>query len=157
VSLARAFIDRWHSLIRELTKFGIIGMFNTGLDFVIFNALFFAGPLRAQVAATVVSATSSYFMNRHWTFRHRARSGLRREYTLFFFFNGVGLAITLVILAAATRVFGIDDQLAVNGVKLLAIVAATLFRFWSYKRWVFLHPDHALFAPLDEEPEPVGR
>jgi putative flippase GtrA len=47
----------------------------------------------AKTTSVAVAATSSYFMNRHWTFRHRARTGLRREYTLFFLLNGVGLLI----------------------------------------------------------------
>ena len=73
-----------------MAKFGIIGIVNTLLDLAIWNALLFIGPIKAQIISTVVAATSSYFMNRHWTFRHRARSGLRREYILFFVFNGSG-------------------------------------------------------------------
>ena len=80
VNFVQSLRDRWHALIKELTKFGIIGVLNTALDFAVWNAVLFIGPIKAQVISTLVSATSSYFMNRHWTFRHRARSGLRREY-----------------------------------------------------------------------------
>ena len=145
--------DRWHALIKELTKFGIIGVINTALDFAVWNAVLFVGPVKAQVLSTLVSATSSYFMNRHWTFRHRARSGLRREYLLFFVFNVVGLVITAGILAAATYVFGITNLAALNGVKAFGIVVATVFRFWAYRRWVFLHPEDQLYEP-EETPAP---
>ncbi|HEV2086849.1 MAG TPA: GtrA family protein [Cryptosporangiaceae bacterium] len=155
MTLLRRVVQRWQTLLRELTKFGLIGIFNTILDFAVWNALLFIGPIKAQVIATTISATSSYFMNRHWTFRHRARSGLRREYALFFAFNAVGLVITASILGIATYAFGIEDRLWLNVVKAFAIGLATLFRFWSYRRWVFLHPDDALFAPpLDPVPLP---
>jgi putative flippase GtrA len=149
--------DRWSVLSRELAKFGIIGVFNTVVDFAVWNALAFLGPIKAQVLATIVSATSSYFMNRHWTFRHRSRSGLRREYLLFFAFNAIGLAITAGILAVAAYGFGVDDRLTLNLVKAFGIVIATAFRFWSYRRWVFLHPEDALLdlEPPGPEPEPA--
>jgi len=153
VNLVRSFVDRWHMLIRELTKFGIIGVVNTVIDFAVWNALLFIGPIKAQVIATVVAATCSYFMNRHWTFRHRARSSIRREYTLFFIFNAIGLAITGGILALASYGFNIDDRLWLNVVKVFAIGAATIFRFWAYQKWVFLHPEDVLYEPGDEELE----
>lgn len=154
VNFVRRLRDRWHALIRELTKFGIIGVLNTALDFAVWNAVLFIGPIKAQVVSTLISATSSYFMNRHWTFRHRARSGLRREYLLFFGFNAVGLVITAGILGVATYAFGVENVAALNVVKLCAIAVATAFRFWAYRRWVFLHPDDQLYEPAEE---PAGQ
>jgi putative flippase GtrA len=157
VNLVRSFVDRWHMLIREMTKFGIIGVVNMVVDFAVWNALFFIGPIKAQVVATIVAATSSYFMNRHWTFRHRARSGLRREYVLFFIFNAIGLAITGGVLGLAKYGFGVEEQLALNLVKFVGIGAATVFRFWAYHKWVFLHPEDVLYEPAEElAPEPAG-
>ncbi|WP_073259205.1 GtrA family protein [Cryptosporangium aurantiacum] len=124
-------------LLRQLASFGVIGALNFVVDTVIFNALFVIGPVKAQIVATVVATTLSYFLNRHWTFRKHERSGLRREYTLFFLLNGVGLAITAAIVGVAKYGFDLHDQLALNVVRLFAIGVATLFRFWSYKRWVF--------------------
>jgi putative flippase GtrA len=156
VRLVQAVRSRLTVLSRELAKFGIIGIFNTVLDFAVWNALVFIGPLKAQFVATLVSATCSYFMNRQWTFRHRARSGLRREYILFFGFNAIGLAITAGILAVAAYGFGTDDRLTLNIVKVFAIVVATVFRFWAYQRWVFLHPDDALLDTGFDDQPPFG-
>lgn len=150
MTLLRNVVQRFRALLRELTKFGLIGIVNTLLHLAVWNTLFYLGPIKAQVIATVISATSSYFMNRHWTFRHRVNSGLRREYTLFFAFNAVGLVITGTLLGLATYVFGIKDLVLLNIVNIFAIGVATLFRFWSYRRWVFLHPEDALYAaPID--------
>jgi putative flippase GtrA len=124
-------------LLRQLASFGVIGAVNFVVDTAIFNLLFVVGPVKAQVVATIVATTLSYFLNRHWTFREHTRSGLRREYTLFFLLNGVGLAITAAIVGVAKYGFDLHDQLALNVVRLFAIGVDTLFRFWSYRRWVF--------------------
>src|SRR6266498_4159471 len=92
---------RWRMLVHELTKFGIVGAFNTGLDFGVANLLHVGLHTNQYLAKTVsvtIAATSSYFMNRYWTFRHRARTGLGREYALFFVLNGVGLLIALACI-----------------------------------------------------------
>ena len=54
--------------------------------------------LLAKTLSTVVAATIAFVGNRFWTWRHRERSGLRREYLLYFFFNAVGLGIGLACL-----------------------------------------------------------
>ena len=43
----------------------------------------------------MVSATVAFLGNRFWTWRHRERSGIAREYSLYFLFNVVGLVIAL--------------------------------------------------------------
>jgi putative flippase GtrA len=143
-------------MVHEFTKFGIIGVVNTVLDYAIFNALYPIGPLKAQCVATTIAATSSYFMNRHWTFRHRARSGLRREYALFFVFNLIGLAISLAVLGLTKYGLGYDSRLAINIAKTIGLVLGTLFRFWSYRRWVFLHPEDQLYEPEPAIPARTG-
>ncbi len=148
MSIVRALYSRFQVLIHELMKFGVVGAFNAALDIAIFNWLRLRGmePLTSKAIAVAIAATSSYFMNRHWSFRHRARTGLKREYPLFFLFNGIGLLIALGCLAMVHHVFGADDPLTINifgnG---LGLVLGTLFRFLAYKRWVFVaHPEHAL-------------
>lgn len=145
VPFARALYSRFQILIHEIAKFGIVGVFNFGLDIALFNLLHFrfgVGPLTSKAAAMTVAATSSYFMNRHWSFAHRARSGVRREYVLFIILSGVGLVIALTCLAVARYVLGFTSVLALNvagnGV---GTVFGTLWRFWSFKKWVFLPAD----------------
>src|SRR6266540_1016110 len=97
---------RWRMLVHELTKFGIVGAFNTGLDFGVANLLHVGLHTNQYLAKTVsvtIAATSSYFMNRYWTFRHRARTGLGREYALFFVLNGAGLHLAGDGAAGAVR------------------------------------------------------
>jgi putative flippase GtrA len=141
----------WRVLVKELSAFGVVGAINLVVDIGLFNALHFGagiGPLTSRVISTTVATTSAYFMNRHWSFSHRARAGLAREYTLFFVLNGVALAMGLLVLGATRYGFGVTDQLSLNVANLIGIGIGTVFRFWSYKRWVFPAQDDAGTAPV---------
>jgi putative flippase GtrA len=111
-----------------------------------------------------VAATSSYFMNRHWTFRHRARTGLRREYTLFFLLNGVGLLIANACILIVEQGMGKTGPLWFNIAQVAGLVLGMVFRFTTYKRWVFVSPERAAaravaegsVAELDGSAQPAG-
>jgi putative flippase GtrA len=142
VSFARTLYSRFQVVIHEIAKFGLVGAFNAVLDIALFNWLHFrvgVGPLTSKAISTTVAATSSYFMNRHWAFAHRARTGIRREYVLFIVLSAVGLGIVEACLAITHYGLGLTDvvstNIAANGV---GLVLGTLWRFWSFKRWVFL-------------------
>jgi putative flippase GtrA len=142
----RTLYARWQVIVHEVAKFGIVGAINTVIDFGIFNLLragFDVGPLTSSAVALTIAATSSYFMNRHWTFRHRARSGLGREYSLFFMLNGIGLGLQLSCIAISHYGLDLDSLLADNIAKAVGLVIGTIFRFTTYKRWVFMSAERA--------------
>ncbi len=146
--LVRLLPERWQKFVHEALKFGLVGGINTVINYAVFNALaltvFRDGQLKATVVATVVATITSYLMNRHWTYRDRPKSAMRREYALFFLFNGAGLLIELGVLAVAKYGFGVTSLLALNVAKTLGVGLATLFRFWSYRTFVFQPaPAHA--------------
>lgn len=125
---------------REAMKFGLVGAFNTVLDFAVLNVLLFGfgvPALRSKVASTVVAATSSYVMNRCWTFNQRQRQRVRREYVLFFGINAVGLLIGLLVLAVVRYGLDRDGVLWLNMANLVGLGLATSFRFWGYRRFVW--------------------
>jgi putative flippase GtrA len=124
----------------EAVAFGVIGLANLGLYYLIFNALIFIGAVKSTVIATLVTTYLAYLANRHWTYKDRPRSALRREYTLFFAVNMGGL----LIQSAGTGIlkYGFDmseahDRLAFNIATTVCICTATLFRFWTYRTFVF--------------------
>jgi putative flippase GtrA len=148
--LLRSLLDRFGHLIHELGKFGAVGAVAFLVDLVLFNVAIKAWgmeELTAKTFSTVIAATVAFIGNRFWTWRHRERSGMAREYSLYFFFNAVGLGIGLACLAIShyglgsiwPRVFQslIADNIAAN---LVGTVLGTLFRFWSYRRFVFVGP-----------------
>lgn len=169
--LVRLLPERWQKFLHEALKFGAVGGVNTVLNYALFNVLVLTvladGQLKATVIATIAATTSSYFMNRHWTFRDRSKSAMRREYSLFFLFNAAGLVIELGVLAIAKYGLDIHGLLALNLVKTVGLVLGMTFRFWSYRTFVFRaqpvgadHPHHLdpvaeIVEALEETDQPA--
>ncbi len=130
-------------MFAELAKFGVVGFLSLTVDVTVFNVVLHVTdkPLTAKVVSTVIAATNAFVLNRHWSFRHRQRTNVRREYSLFFVLNAVGLSIALLCLAVSHYVLGFEsalaDNIAANGV---GLVLGTTFRFWSYRRFVWAAP-----------------
>jgi putative flippase GtrA len=137
--------ERHRSLATELFRFLAVGGINTIIDFAVLNLLLSIGPLKAKIVAAVVATTASYVLNRQWTFQRSDRKSMRREYTLFFALNGVGLLIQASVLAVAKYGLGFsetnsDDRLAFNIASAVGIGIAMVFRFWAYRTFVFTAP-----------------
>ncbi|WP_460066392.1 GtrA family protein [Streptomyces sp. YKOK-I1] len=125
---------------RELVKFGAVGGAGLLVNLGVFNLVRHLTDLpvvRASVIATIVSIVFNYIGFRYFTYRDRDKSGRTKELTLFLLFSAVGLVIENGLLFAATYGFGWDSPLQSNVFKFLGIGVATLFRFWSYRTWVF--------------------
>lgn len=139
-------------LFGELAKFGTVGLLSFIVDIVVFNAVLHAldKPLTAKVISTLVSATNAFLLNRAWSFKHRERTSVRREYVLFFVLNVVGLGIALLCLATSHYVLGFDSRLADNvSANGFGLVLGTAFRFWSYRRFVWAAPADVAEAAAD--------
>jgi len=136
----------YNRLKNEVAKFGAIGLVAYIIDVSIFNLLLHNSlsekPLTAKTISAIVATTFAYFGNRFWTFRDRARTSYRREYLLFVVLNGVGMGIQLTCLAISHYLLGFTSPLADNvSGNAVGLIFGTLFRFWSYRKWVFLPQD----------------
>ncbi len=143
VTAVRGLYGRFRQLVHEAAKFGVIGAIAFLATTVGTNLLHFQaglGPLTSNVIATIASTGVAYFGNRYWTFRHRQGSTMAREYVVFFALNGVGLGIQLACIGFTYYLLGRHDKLAYNIALIFGIGLGTLFRFWSYRRWVWLVP-----------------
>jgi putative flippase GtrA len=140
-SLNRVLPKRLQGIGHELAKFGTIGLINLLVNFAVFNLLWLTflrnGEVKAKIVATVVATTCAYFMNRHWTYRDRPKSTLRREYSLFFLFNAVGLVIEAAVVGMAKYGFDQTHIAVLNLCSAIGIVLGTIFRFWAYRTHVF--------------------
>ncbi len=130
-------------LWRELIKFGIIGAVAFVIDLGGFNWLV-GGPLShkvttAKIVSGGVATVFSWIGNRYWTFRHRRNRPVHHEALLFFLVNGIALAISAAWVAFAHYVLGAQSALWLNVHAFLGIAMGTLFRFWTYRQFVFMH------------------
>ncbi|MFI7012067.1 GtrA family protein [Streptomyces sp. NPDC050145] len=131
---------RFTALFREIAKFGVVGALGVLVNFGVFNLMRHGTDLqvvRASVIATVVAIAFNYVGFRYFTYRDRDKSGRAKELTLFLLFSVVGLVIENGVLYVATYGFDWDSPLQSNIFKFLGMGLATLFRFWSYRTWVF--------------------
>ncbi|MER7170771.1 GtrA family protein [Streptomyces mesophilus] len=133
----RAQLDQ---LWREIAKFGAVGGVGMLVNLGVFNLLRHTTEIpvvRASILATAVAICCNYVGFRYFTYRDRDKSSRTKEMTLFLLFSIVGLVIENGVLYAATYGFGWDSPLQSNVFKFVGIGIATLFRFWSYRTWVF--------------------
>jgi putative flippase GtrA len=157
--------DRLIALAHEVSKFGTVGGIAFLIDSAIYNVLLPTGmeTLVAKTVSTVIATTFAFFGNRFWTWRHRAHQHMARQYTMFFLLNAVGLGIGLACLAISHYGLGqiwpaLQSRLADNISGLLIGTAfGTLFRFWSYKRFVFREATPPPVTAREPEPAPVPR
>jgi putative flippase GtrA len=133
------------ALLHEASKFGTVGAISFAIDLAIFNVLLQSGveTLVAKTISTVIATTVAFAGNRFWTWRHRAHAHMARQYTMFFVLNAIGLGIGLACLAISHYALGqiwpvLQTKLADNiSGQLIGTAMGTLFRFWSYRRFVF--------------------
>jgi putative flippase GtrA len=158
VTVLRGLYVRFRQLIHEFAKFGIIGvigLFITNAGYVLLHS-HGVGPVTSTTIATIIATTVAYIGNRYWSFAHRERTSVPREGLIFFVLNGVGLLIQDAVVAFNSYVLHLEHHklaefLALN----IGIAIATLFRFWSYRKFVWAAPagdgDARATAQLDAE------
>ena len=152
MTLVRRLYGQFRHLIHEGAKFLVVG----GIGVVITNAVYSLarhygmGPITATTVATIVAMVLTYVGNRYWSFAHRERAGVAREGLMFIVLNGIGLLIQDAVVAFGAYALGfkhghkIEQLIMLN----LGIGIATVFRFWSYRKWVWA-------APAEETPVPA--
>jgi putative flippase GtrA len=141
----RHLYDTFEHLIHEMAKFGVVGAAAFLLTFGLSNGFHFGlglGPLTSFGLATAIAAVASYFANRHWTWRHKDQTGLRRELPLFLLLSVIGLAISEVPVGFSEYILHLHSALAYNiSSTVIGTALGTVWRFRSFRRWVFLDAD----------------
>ncbi|MCU1604200.1 MAG: conserved rane protein of unknown function [Modestobacter sp.] len=141
---AGRFWNRWRLLVKELSAFGVVGAVCFVIQVGCFQLLYAqlgVGAVTSNLVATVVSMTVAYFAHRYWSFSHRARSSLAREYVLFAAINGVTLLLGLGVVALVRYPLGQDNALVLQVANVGSIVLGTAIRYLSYRQWVFRAPE----------------
>src|ERR1700686_2328802 len=137
VSIGRRFTE----LIPELAKFGVVGLIGSVVDLggaAYLHGDVGVGPMVSKGLSLCAATVVTYLGSRFWTFRHRVNQALLREGVLFVALNVVGLAIAEVVIAITTYGLGREGALAYNAASVVGTGLGTIFRYFSYKKWVFL-------------------
>lgn len=143
MTLVRRLYGRFRQLIHEGTKFLVVG----GIGLVVTNGVYGllhgrgVGPVTSATIATIIASMVTYVGNRYWSFRHRERTGVAREGVIFLVLNGVGILIQDAAVAFNAYILGLPHNKLAEVIALnTGIALATVFRFLSYRRWVWQAP-----------------
>lgn len=139
-------------LIIQFSKFVLVGVVNTGIDFIILNLLIRITGITTGIGIVVLNSISftaavvnSYFMNKYWTFGIKGETTKTVEASKFLLVSLIGLGINNGI------VYGITDFISplfsqigpvfwVNIAKIVATGVALIWNFIGYKVFVFKKP-----------------
>ena len=158
MSLIRDTYLRFQVLVHEVAKFGVVGAVGFVVQLGVQNVLYpgHVGPLTAVVIGYSVATVVTFVGNRHWAFKHRKGKGLGQEGVLFILLNVIGIFIQVGIVALVVHGMGMTDRLSYNVATIIGIGFGTLFRLYSYRKFVFLARPPA-DTPEQLEPETSGR
>lgn len=140
----------------QIVKFGLIGVLNTALDYFLFFVFFSLLRLDknlAQVIATALAMTNSYFFNRYWTFGKKGRAQVD-EMWKFILVNLISMCVTILclnlfydllhlerianaVLEAGGLPFRLEGDSAVMFCKLAAVPFSLAVNFLGNRLWVF--------------------
>ncbi|HEY3209468.1 MAG TPA: GtrA family protein [Actinomycetota bacterium] len=122
----------------RLTRFGMVSVITTFVDFAIFNLLVIPKLLPPLVATTIsytCGIVASFVLNKWFTFRG-GRDSLVHEFGLFVGINVVGLGLNNGAVALVEHVAG-GGTLLLNMAKLGAGALTWVLKFLTFKHWVF--------------------
>jgi putative flippase GtrA len=157
LSLIRDTYLRFQVLVHEVAKFGVVGAVGFVVQLGVQNALYpgHVGPLTAVVIAYGIATVVTFVGNRHWAFNHRKGKGFGQEGMLFIGLNVVGILIQLGVVAFVTKGLHMTDRLSYNVATIFGIGIGTMFRLYTYRKFVFAKP--VADTPEKLEPETSDR
>ena len=120
--------------VNKFVKFGLVGVLNTLINWIIFALLNFIGVyyIVANVIAYVIATANSYIWNSKWVFKYNVKN--KKETTAkFVILNLIGLGLNTGILYLLVDMVGFN--------KLIALVITTgivmIINYIVNKLWVF--------------------
>ena len=135
-------------LIVQFSKFIVIGVLNTGIDFAILNLLMWQTGIYSGRYIILLNAISfsvavinSYFWNKFWIFRAKETTQTGKEFFQFIAITLIGMAINTAIVYSVTTLispmFGLSEGLWANLAKVAATGISLIWNFTGYKLLVF--------------------
>jgi putative flippase GtrA len=150
--------ERFRQLIHEGFKFLVVGGVGFIVTLGVANLLQGIGRYKAITIATILAAVVTYLGNRYWSFSNRQGQGTARESVIFLVLNGIGLLIYYGCIWLIQDAGGLMGKGWYNFAIIVGTILGTLFRFWSYRKWVWKAapgaPAPAGFSAYGGDPDP---
>ena len=129
----------------KFIKFGLVGILNTAIDFLVFNLFLFFGcpPTASKAFSYTAGMVNSFFFNKNWTFQVKGDG--RKQFISFLLLNLATLAVSVGLMKGFTPFlarldFLTDYPLLSNNLANLIVIAITMIlNFIGSKAFVFYH------------------
>ena len=127
-------MDFTDSGIGKFIKFGLVGVLNTLINWIIFAVLNFVGVyyIIANVIAYVIATINSYIWNSRWVFKYKGEDN-KETTTKFILLNLAGLALNTMILYLLVDLIGLNKLIAL----VITTVIVMVINYIVNKIWVF--------------------
>jgi len=141
------FLSRFWKFLAQFSKFAAVGTLNTFIDLSVLNFLIYLTGVAAGFYFSVfksfsflIATTNSYFWNKFWTFNSQ-KPVTSKEYSRFLFFTLIGTLINVSVASFIVNfigpLFGVSLKLWANIGAIIAVFAAMMWNFLSYRNVVF--------------------
>jgi len=141
------FIETRFPFLVQFLRYGLIGVYNTVVNFAIFNALIWLTGISTglpvigfSLIAFVIVIIQSFFINKKWVFKNTEGSH-RRQFTAFFLVSGLVALFNLGLIQIIVNVIGapegVSTHLWANVALLITIITSVIGNFLGYKLIVF--------------------
>lgn len=122
---------------KDISRFSIIGVLNTLMDFAvftIFHSFFEVNYAVSQIVGYSFGVINSFVFNKNWTFGDRnANKKTAHELLQFIVINLISLAVTIIFMKLLIK----NLELNVYVAKIIVTFVAQITNFLGYKLWVF--------------------
>lgn len=147
--------------IQQAIKFGMVGVLNTAVDYVVFYLMLTAlnvDKSLSQIVATAVAMCGSYIINKKWTFGEKGRTK-KSQIVKFIVTNIVAMCSTILFINLFHDIFHVhewansimslmkipyklDGDIGIMFCKIMASVFSWAINFLGNKFWVFKKDDN---------------
>lgn len=132
--------------VRQLVKFGIVGISSTAVNFAVLNLMlivFHQNRYSAVTVAFLISVVNGYIWNKLWTFKAAQAKPVHTQFVQFLLVNTVGLGLDLLIIKLISvpleHDFNLNMVKATNLAQLVATGVAVFWNFFANRFWTFKH------------------
>ncbi|WP_420266439.1 GtrA family protein [Candidatus Magnetominusculus dajiuhuensis] len=137
--------------IKQFIRFALIGVLNTFVDLLVLNVetlitgMKTGTPYALQKGISFLfGVTCSYYLNKHWAFKHKSRHRQGLKFSLFMTVSVGGALINITVAALSVTYLRpmvnyevLTAQVWVNIGALLGTAVALAWNFFGYKFFVF--------------------
>lgn len=122
--------------IKQLFKFGIVGIFNNIIALSVYYIVVFINArlyIFGNILGFLISVMNAYFMNSKYVFKNKEQSHVKKQIAKTYIAYGVSLGLSTLILYVSVEIFGISEKIA----PFISLMITVPINFLANKIWIY--------------------